>query len=207
LFGSSAEAIEDFAIRSRPPGGSGGYVDKSTLKQKAYREFKEFLVIAAYLWVVLGLFLLYKSVILNQEHIQTFEKGFALINALALAKVALVARALHLGEQVDDAPLIYPTLLKSALFALVLAAFKILEEFLVGLYHHKTFLETMSEIGGGTLKGILTLTLILFVMLIPFFAFGEASRVLGKDKLRQLFLHSRSVTNWEMTESEIAPKA
>jgi hypothetical protein len=182
-------------------------VDKSTLKQKAYREFKEFLVIAAYLWVVLGLFLLYKSVILNQEHIQTFEKGFALINALALAKVALVARALHLGEQVDDAPLIYPTLLKSALFALVLAAFKILEEFLVGLYHHKTFLETMSEIGGGTLKGILTLTLILFVMLIPFFAFGEASRVLGKDKLRQLFLHSRSVTNWEMTESEIAPKA
>jgi hypothetical protein len=168
---------------------------KRTLKERAYHEFKEFLVIALYLWVVFGLFLLYKSVILNDEHISTAAKGFALINALALGKIMLVARALHLGDWADDAPLIYPTLLKSALFGLVLAAFKILEQIGVGLYHQRSFQESIANIGGGTLKGILTLTLLLFVMLIPFFAFSELQRVLGEGKLSQVFFRARSLGN------------
>lgn len=163
-----------------------------TIKERAYHEFKEFLIIALYLWIVFGLFLLYKSVVLNNEHISVVARGFALINALALAKVILVARALHFGDWADDAPLIYPTLLKSALFSLLLAFFKILEEAGVGLYHHRTFQESIADLGGGTLKGILTLTLLLFVMLIPFFGCTELQRVLGEGKLAQVFFHSRS---------------
>jgi len=165
-----------------------------TLKEKAYREFKEFLVISFYLWVVFGLFLLYKAVILNEEHVDFLAKGLALINALALAKVMLIARALHFGEWATDAPLIYPTLIKSALFSLVLAFFKILEEALVGLYHRRTFQESIADLGGGTLKGILTLTLLLFVMLIPFFAFTELQRVLGEGKLTKIFFSRGNLT-------------
>jgi hypothetical protein len=167
----------------------------ATIKERAYHEFKEFLIIALYLWVVFGLFLLYKSVILNNEHISTVARGFALINALALAKIMLVARALHFGEWADGAPLIYPTMLKSALFSILLAIFKVLEEAGVGLYHHKTFQESIADLGGGTLKGILTLTLLLFVMLIPFFGFAELKRILGPGKLGQLFFHSSSLEN------------
>ena len=166
-----------------------------TLKERAYLEFKEFLVISLYLWVVFGLFLLYKSVILNDEHINVVAKGFALINALALAKIMLIARALHFGEWADGAPLIYPTLLKSALFSLVLAFFKILEEAAVGMYHNRSFQQSIADLGGGTLKGILTLTLLLFVMLIPFFGFTELQRVLGEGKLAQVFFHSRPLGN------------
>jgi len=166
-----------------------------TLKERAYLEFKEFLAISLYLWVVFALFLLYKSVILNDEHINVVAKGFALINALALAKIMLIARALHLGDWADGAPLIYPTLLKSALFSLVLAFFKILEEAAVGMYHNLSFQQSIADLGGGTLKGILTLTLLLFVMLIPFFGFTELQRVLGEGKLAQVFFHSRPVEN------------
>jgi hypothetical protein len=166
-----------------------------TLKQKAYHELKEFLLISFYLWVVFGLFLLYKSVILNDEHIGVLANGFALINALALGKIMLIAKALHLGEWVDGAPLIYPTLLKSALFSLVLAFFKILEEAAVGLYHHRSFYESIADLGGGSLKGILTLTLLLFVMLVPFFGFTELQGVLGDGKLAQVFFHSRPLEN------------
>ena len=84
-----------------------------TLKQRAYHEMKEFLIIALYLWVVLGLLLLYKSVILNQG-ISYLDHGVALVNALVLGKFVLIARAFHLGEQANDAPLIYPTLLKGS---------------------------------------------------------------------------------------------
>jgi len=161
---------------------------KRTLKQKAYHEFREFLVIALYLWVVFGLLVLYKSVILNQEHIDMIAKGFALLNALALAKVMLIAKAMHLGEWVNDAPLIYPTIVKSASFAVVLLFFKILEEAVVGLHHGKSFQESIADLGGGTLKAILTFALLLFVMLIPFFGFTELERILGEGKLRQIFL-------------------
>jgi hypothetical protein len=67
-------------------------------------------VIALYLWIVLSLFLAYKSVVLAEHDIDFEAHGLALINALALAKVMLVARALSIGDQANDAPLIYPTI-------------------------------------------------------------------------------------------------
>ena len=139
----------------------------STLKQKAIEQMKEFFIIALYLWLIFGLFILYKSVILAEYHISFVYHGFAFINALALGKVMLVAKDLHLGEQFNNAPLIYPTLLKSAVFTVVLACFKILEDTAVGPYHGKSFGDSIADLGGGTLQAILTLTLLLFVILIP----------------------------------------
>jgi hypothetical protein len=76
-----------------------------------------------------------------------------------------------------------------------LFAFKILEETAVGLYDGKSFNESITEsitaIGGGTLKGILSLIALLAVLLIPFFGFTELRRVLGEGKLEKLFFASR----------------
>ena len=166
-----------------------------TLKQKAIEQLKKFLVIAVYLWLIFGLLTLYKSVILGEHHIDFAFHGFALINALALGKVMLVARDLHVGEQFDNAPLIYPTLLKSALYTVVLACFKILEAAAVGLYRGESFSESIAHLGGGTLQAILTYTLLLFVVLIPFVGFGELQRVLGEGKLKQIFFHPRPLQN------------
>jgi hypothetical protein len=164
-----------------------------TLKQKAYHELKEFFGIALYLWVILALFQLYRSVLLAEEHISVVaHQWFAVINALALGKVLLIAKALHLGEWVEDWPLIYPTLLKSALFTIVLACFKILEEAGLGLYRGKSFQESIADLGGGTLNGILCVSLILFVTLIPFFVVTELQRVLGEGQLMQLFFRPRN---------------
>ena len=164
-----------------------------TLKQKAYHELKEFFGIALYLWVILALFQLYRSLLLSEEHISVVaHQGFAIINALALAKVLLIAKALHLGEWVEDWPLIYPTLLKSALFTIVLACFKILEDTGLGMYRGKSFQESIADLGGGTLNGILCVSLILFVTLIPFFVVTELQGVLGEGKLMQLFFRPRS---------------
>ena len=165
-----------------------------TLKQKAYHELKEYIVIVVYLWVVFGLFLLYKSVILNEEHISYLAHGIALINALVLGKFILIAKALHLGEAADDAPLIYPTILKSAVFSVVLACCKILEDAAVGFYHGKSFAQSVGDLGGGTLKGILTLTMLMFVIFIPFFGFGELQRVLGEGRLRELLFRPRDMS-------------
>src|SRR6516225_9445964 len=162
-----------------------------TLKQIAYRQFKEFLLIAIYLWVVFGLLVMFKSVVLAEHHIPFAYHGFAIINALALAKVMLVAKHLHLGEQFDEAPLIFPTLLKSAVFTVVLVCFKILEEVAIGLYHGQSFNESIADLGGGTWKAILAFTLLLFAVLIPFVGYGELQRVLGEGTLGQIFFRPR----------------
>jgi hypothetical protein len=165
-----------------------------TLKQRAYKELKEFLLIAFYLWLIFGLFIVYKSVVLAEYHIEFAYQGLALINALALAKVMLFAKYVHFGKRPDEEPLIYPTLRKSAFFAVVLACFKTLEEAAVGFYHGKPFLQSI-ELGGGTWKGILTLTAIMFVVLVPFVGWGELEQVLGEGRLKQLFFGPRSAQN------------
>jgi hypothetical protein len=164
-----------------------------TLKQKAYHEMKEFLVIAFYLWVMLALLLLHRSIILAEHNIADIAyQGFAIINALALAKIMLVAEYFRFGELGENKPLIYPTLVKAGAYSLLLAFFKILEDGAVGLYRGQSFRHGIAELGGGTWKGVLCLTAIVFVFLIPFFAFGEVQQVLGEGKLKELFLRPRS---------------
>ena len=163
-----------------------------TVKQIAYQQLKEFLLIALYLWVVFGLLVMFKSVVLAEHHIDFAYHGFAIINALALAKVMLTAKDLHLGEKFNEAPLIYPTLLKSALFTLVMACFKILEDAAIGLYHGRSFHQSIADLGGGTWKAILTFILLLFAVLVPFVGYGELGRVLGEGKLGQIFFRPRS---------------
>lgn len=165
-----------------------------TLKQKAYREMKEFLFIALYLWIVFGMFITYKAVILTQHQIDFEAHGIALINALALGKIILIARALHLGERASDEPLIYPTLRQSAIFSVLLACFKILEDIIVGFFHGRTASESLAELFGGTWKGLLIATVFLFVILIPFFGFGELQGILGEGTLGRLFFRRRDAS-------------
>ncbi|HXX56322.1 MAG TPA: hypothetical protein VEJ17_00855 [Candidatus Nitrosotalea sp.] len=168
-------------------------ITKEALKQKALFEMKEFAIIALYLWIVLALFLLYKSVLLNEEHISYLTQGMAIINALVLGKIILIAKALHLGDNFNNMPAIYPTIFKSALFAAVLAVFKLLEAFIISLIHGQSFQTAIADFGGGTAKGILTLTFLMFVVLIPFFGFGELQRVLGEGQIAKIFFGPRAL--------------
>ena len=147
-----------------------------------------------------SLFVIYKSVILAEHHINFALHGFALINALALAKVMLVAQELHLADQFRDAPLIYPTLLKSFVFTIVLTFFKVAEEEAVGLLRGKSFHES-AVLGGGSWKGVLCLTALLFVVLIPFFGFTELRRVFGEERLVGVFFRPRRLLNLPPTGS------
>jgi uncharacterized protein (DUF1810 family) len=155
------------------------------LKTGAIDETKELFGIFIYLWVLLSLFSLHKALVLNEESL-IYHQGFALINALALAKVVLVAEFFHVGDNFKNRPLIYPTIFKSAVFAVILLCFHIIEETLIGVLHGKALSQSIPEIGGGTLQGILMVGIIMFVVLMPFFAFRELGRAIGAEQLRSL---------------------
>jgi len=164
-----------------------------TVKQKIYLGIKEYILITFYLWLIFALFDVYRSVLVAQYHIDVVAKSFALINALALAKIALIAKELRLDARLrpKGRPLIYPTLLNAAAFAGLLAVFKILEEVAVGMYHGQSFAASATSWQGGSLKAIFCIAGIFFVMLIPFCAFSELGIVLGESKLSHLFFRSQ----------------
>ncbi|MGB9444240.1 MAG: hypothetical protein WBR26_04525, partial [Candidatus Acidiferrum sp.] len=168
---------------------------KRPLKQRACDEAREGLLIALYLFIVFSLFVIYKWVILAQNHIDFALHGFALFNALSLAKVMLVAQDIPLADRFRDAPLIYPALLKSFVFTIVLACFKITEEGAMGILHGKSFRESAVLVAGASGKEELVLASLFFVMLIPFFAFTELRRVFGADRLMGAFFRSRHLQN------------
>src|SRR6516165_5397282 len=90
------------------------------LKGRAFEEFKRFIVIFLYLWVVFGLLSIHKSLVLSQRHLDQQEHTFAIINAFIFAKVLLVGEQLHLGRRFENKPLIYPILHKCFIFTVVL---------------------------------------------------------------------------------------
>jgi hypothetical protein len=165
-------------------------VDTRNLKQKAYSEAKHFAWIALYLWAFLAVLELHKSIVLAENNVNIPAHSFALINALALGKVMLVAKDMHIGD-LPGVPLIYPTLLKSGVFSLLLVGFKILEDTALGFYHGLSFGQSIADVGGGTWWGALSFVLIGFVLLIPFFAVSELGEVLGQSNLRRMFLARR----------------
>jgi hypothetical protein len=164
---------------------------KTKLKAKAVHELREYLFVSLYLWIFLAMFVQSKSLVLAEHHIDFTAHGVALINALVLGKFLLIARAFHPGKRAEDAPLIYPTLLKAAILAIMVAILKVLEDMIVGHFRGKSLAESIADIGGGSGKAMLVMTLMLFVVLIPLTAFGELQRVIGEEKLQALFLRPR----------------
>jgi len=163
------------------------------IKQKGIEEARKLFWIFVYLWALLSLFVVHKALILNEPNL-FYHGGFAVINAWLLAKVMLTAEMLHIADNLKHKPLIYPIVFKSAVFSLILISFYFIEEIVLGMWKGETFADSVPAIGGrgGTLKGELVVAMIMFVVLMPFFALRELGRDIGADKLYEHFLVRRT---------------
>lgn len=162
------------------------------LKEKAADEFRRFIVIFLYLWVVFALLLIHKSFVLAQNHLDAQEHTFAFINAFIFAKVLLVGEHFQFGTRFKDKPLIYPILHKSFIFTLVVIGFHFVETALAGLWHGNSITNSLTTAGLWTMPGILSLVIMSFIVLLPFFGFREIGRVIGRKELWNLIFKYRA---------------
>jgi len=163
--------------------GQGHDPAKPGLKARAFETGKKTLYMMLYLWAVLGLLNIHKTVVLRQQHIDYAWQGLAIINALILVKVMLVADDLNLGTRFKHKSLIYHTLYASFWFSVILVCFHIIEGGVLALVHGRPLSDSLSDFGAGNLRGVLAIGAIVFVVLIPFFLFREIARVVGEDEL------------------------
>lgn len=176
LYQAAAVAAEDGANKT-----------KRELKNRLLEQANTLLVITLYIWAMLALFGLHRTLVLEQSHVDYQDQGFAIINALILAKVVLVAEDLRLGSRLRAPRLIYSVLYKSVLFAIVLICFHILEGMAAAWLHARPLSESLAEFGRGDLKGVVSMAALVAVAFIPFFMFREAARVIEGDRLWHLF--------------------
>ena len=168
-------------------------VDKPPRGERVATELREFTILATYLFVCFSALALLKAAILSAEGISFSPWLFALIKALVCAKFLLVGRWLGLGDGLAAKyPLIVSTLYRSTTFLLVLALLTVIEEEVVGHLHGETFAASLGKMGGGTLAQFIATSIILLLVLVPFFAVRALGEIVGEKTLARLYFEPRT---------------
>lgn len=162
----------------------------SAIKERVIEEFRRFLVLFLYLWVLFGLFVLNETVVSRQHGLSFFPHGFALINALVLAKVMLVSESLNLARWMTDKPAAWTIIYESVLCSILFICFHFIETWIVDAFRGSGIVGGMPSIGGGGWLGLLVVALILFVSLLPFFAFKNVTRAIGARRMKEILFRS-----------------
>jgi hypothetical protein len=165
---------------------------KATLHQRAIHELKEFAILTVYLYITLGAVIMMKTAVLHAQGIEFSPWGIAIVKAAVLAKFMLVGNAMKIGER-HTGPLIWPTLHKAFAVLLLLVILTLIEESVVGLFHHQSIAASLGDLVGSRLEETLAGYLIMLLVLIPYFAFRVLGDVLGEGKLARMFFVEREL--------------
>jgi hypothetical protein len=165
---------------------------KATLHQRAIHELKEFAILTVYLYITLGAVIMMKTAVLHTQGIEFSPWGIAIVKAAVLAKFMLIGNAMKIGER-HTGPLIWPTLHKAFAVLLLLVILTLIEESVVGLFHHQSIAASLGDLVGARLQETLAGYLIMLLVLIPYFAFRVLGDVLGEGKLARMFFVEREL--------------
>ena len=124
-------------------------------------------------------------------------QGIAFINALVFAKVMMLFEIFDPGRWLRRRPLIYPILYETLLLTALFLVAHVLEKTIEGLLRGKTIAESVPAIGGGGFTGLLSMTAILFIALIPFFGLRNLSMAMGDGRLWAVFFEQPSAEEGE----------
>jgi len=157
--------------------------EKSGLAQKVKHETKEIILVFGYLASYFCALSVYRTLLLEQNDIPYFTFGTALLNAFIITKVILIGEAARLGKRGESKPIIYSAIYKAVVYGALVFAFHMVEEIVKMLFQGKEIAGAFHEV---RLDDLLVHSVVIIITFIPFFAFRELGRILGKDKFRAL---------------------
>ncbi|WP_051335709.1 hypothetical protein [Methylocapsa acidiphila] len=188
--------------------GGGSLSDRrgSNLKDKALRELRTLLVMFLYLWLLFAISDLHRTVILAENHLNYQAQGFAAINALMLAKVMLLAENLKVGRRFSNRMLILSIPYQAFALTILFIAFHVLEKGLVGHFEGKTFAQSLPDLHEHGLLVTLSDAALVFVALIPFFAFKGIADAIGEREMRAILFGGKKAESPKPQEAPTPEK-
>ncbi|HWR94699.1 MAG TPA: hypothetical protein VN192_05830 [Flavobacterium sp.] len=165
--------------------------NKITLKDKLLNEVNEYLVNFIYMALVFSAIILYRRLVLSSYGIELNDYFLGVFKALIIAKVVMITNHLKIIHYFENKSLIISALYKSIVFTILVMIFEVIEGFISNLIHSKELMnaatETWSEITIVWVGGCM----LIFIIFIPFFAFRELVRILGKEKISDIIIRSQ----------------
>lgn len=158
------------------------------LKARLLHELEEYGTIFAYLYVAFATVIFYRDAVLRAEGIAFGAYGFAFFKALVLAKFMVLGHAARLGERLHGRRLFINVLYRASLFMALLVVFSMVEEGVVGLLHGHGVAESIRAMADGSRREQFAYALLLWVILLPYFALRVLGEVLGQGELKRIFL-------------------
>jgi hypothetical protein len=156
-------------------------------KQKAMHELIDFALISLYLAVIFCAVSTCAMLILRKYDVDFWNYSFSIINALIVAKIILIGEMAHVGRRVKGRALYQRVLYKSFVFGLLVFVFHIVEEIIKHLIHHHPLRTIWDDFHA---EDLMFRTIVIIGALIPLFAWRELGRVIGEERLRDLFFKS-----------------
>jgi hypothetical protein len=162
---------------------------KPNLKKRLAHELRSYVSTAAFLAIFFVSLATYRKLVLAEYHVSYFQYGYALVEALILAKIILLGEAMHVGERFRDRPLLVSILWKTLIFSAFTVLFMTVEHVLSALLHHRPPLEELSFSGAQGDEKLARLQLVL-VSFLPYFAFRELGRVIGEERMHEILFRA-----------------
>jgi hypothetical protein len=166
----------------------------ATLKQRAAREMEEYLVVALFLFALLGALTAYRRILMSEVGLSYLHYGYAAVQALVLAKIILIGEVLHLGERFQGKPLIVSALYKSIFFGVLALLAHALEHVIRALVEGGSPVAALGRLAAQRAE-IGAYALVLFVAFVPFFSLQEAGRSLGEERFLSVLMRRPPARN------------
>jgi hypothetical protein len=165
---------------------------KGSWKERLVHELIDYWLVFLYLAVFLTAFAEYRRLILADHSISYTSFGIPLLKALVLAKFVLLINALHLGRRMEHKPLVFSALYKVFVFTITVFFFDLIEEVVRGLLKGNGLVGVREQLARMDKYAALANGLVIFLSFIPFFAFMEMGRVMGREKIVRMFFSERT---------------
>jgi hypothetical protein len=167
-------------------------IQKKTWKQKLIREFSEYLINFIYMAIFFSVIVLYRRLVLAQHGIVVEDYFVGVIKAAVIAKVVMIGAFLRISRKFENQPLAIPALYKALLFTIWVMLFDILECYIGGLIHTGTMSDAFAGLKTNINPVWFGASLVIFISFLPFFAFKELSRDLGRKEVQGRFFRKRT---------------
>ena len=113
--------------------------------------------------------------------------SLALVKALLCAKFMLMGQMLYPIQSKRDRPLIGQILPRSIVYVGVVVLLSALESALEGWIHHRGFISSLANFGNGDPIHILALSLIYWLIVLPYLTFMSLQSVIGSPEMKKIF--------------------
>lgn len=160
--------------------------NEDSIMGRFINELREYLIISIYLWVCFSALLLYKTAVLQAEHVQFIPFGIAAVKALIIGKFILIGKAVKAGSRFSSRVLLVRIIWKSLIFLLLLLVFTVIEHIVLGWFHGHTVGNTVATLTTRSWLELLAPSVVMLLVLIPMISFEEIDRALGRGKLRRM---------------------